>query len=217
MLGPNAVFVLDGQYYAFRPDSWDWDWLPAPAPSDGVACSVDGDIVLPDVKTATFSVLAPGASAWSLFGPNYAAIKGPALGTVCTDSSVLVFAPDLSSVAAFDVATRQWSEIAPPPLPVTGPLVAGFTGKSVLFWRPEEVVAYDVGTHLATRAWRSAPPGLTATPDRVSWTQRGDGLSISDARTLTAYNSGLSELGRLFAPRFNARSGRRAAPRSRHR
>ena len=186
MLGSNAVFVLDGQYYAFRPDSWDWDWLPAPPPSDGVACSVDGEIVLPDVKTSTFSVLAPGASAWSTVRPTTAAIKGPALGTVCTDASVLVFAPDLSSVAAFDVAARQWSRIAPPPLPVTGPLVAGFTGKSVVFWRPEEVVDYD----LAISVWRSAPPGLSATPDKVSWTQLGIGLSISDdGRTLTAYNA----------------------------
>ena len=127
MLGSNAVFVLDGQYYAFRPDSWDWDWLPAPAPSIGVACSVDGDIVLPDLKTATFSVLAPGASAWTAVrAPDSAVRGGPTLRTVCTDSSVLVFAPDLSSLAAFDVPTRQWSEIAPPPLPVTGPLVAGF-------------------------------------------------------------------------------------------
>ena len=60
MLGSSAAFVLDGQYYAFRPDSRDWDWLPAPPASDGVACSVDGDIVVPDVKTATVSVLAPG-------------------------------------------------------------------------------------------------------------------------------------------------------------
>lgn len=186
MIGQNAAFVLDGQYYAFRPDSWDWDLLPQPRQPDGVACSVDGNVVLSDVKTATMSVLAPGAAAWVAVRPTDSAVRGPTLGTVCTDSNVLVFAPDLSSVAAFDVATRQWSEIAPPSLPVTGPLVAGFTGKAVLFWRPEETVAYD----LATGAWRSAPPGLTATPDRVSWTRQADGLSIGDAgRTLTVYNA----------------------------
>ncbi len=171
--GPSAAFVLDGQYYAFRPDSRDWDWLPAPPPSDGVACSVDGDIVVPDVKTATVSVLAPGAPAWTSARATDAVIKGPTVETVCTDSSVLLSAPDLRSVAAFDVASRQWSEIAPPPLPVTGPLVGGFTGKSVVFWRPEEAVAYGLASH----AWRSAPPGLSGTPDRVSWTQRGAGLS----------------------------------------
>ncbi len=190
MIGPNAAFVLDGQYYAFRPDSWDWDWLPAPPPSDGVACSVDGDIVLSDVKTATFSVLTPGASAWIAVHPTDSAVKGPTLGTVCTDSSVVLFASDLSSVAAFDVATRRWSDLAPPSLPVTGPFVGGFTGKSILFWRRGEIVAYDVGTHLDTGVWRVAAPGLAETPDRVAWTQLGDGLSISDGHTLAAYNPG---------------------------
>jgi hypothetical protein len=189
MLGSSAVFVLDGQYYAFRPDSLDWDWLPAPLPSDGVACSVAGDIVLPDRKTSTFSVLTPGASAWNAVSPPHLDTPGGAtLGTVCTDSSVVVFAPDLSSVAAFDVATQQSGDIAPPSLPVTGPLVAGFTGKSILFWRLVEAVAYDLSTH----TWRSAPPGLTAAPDRVSWMQNGAGLSISDdGRTLTAYELGV--------------------------
>ena len=48
MIGADAAFVLDGQYYAFRPDSWDWDWLPAPTAPDGVACSVGGNLVLTD-------------------------------------------------------------------------------------------------------------------------------------------------------------------------
>ena len=98
MIGADAAFVLDGQYYAFRPDSWDWDWLPAPTAPDGVACSVGGNLVLTDAKTGTFSVLAPDAPAWST-------VRRPVSGaaTVCTDTGVVVAASDLSTVGVFDV------------------------------------------------------------------------------------------------------------------
>jgi hypothetical protein len=179
MIGADAAFVLDGQYYAFRPDSWDWDWLPAPTAPDGVACSVGGNLVLTDAKTGTFSVLAPDAPAWTT-------VRRPVSGaaTACTDTSVVVAAPDLSTVGVFEVATRQTSESTPPPFPVTGPFVAGFTGRSVLFVGTAEVVANDSGTG----TWRAAAPGLTQPPDRVAWTQVGDGLYLSDEHTLAAYN-----------------------------
>ena len=131
----------------------------------------------PTVKTSTvFGARARGAGVGRV-GHRFRDPGSPTPGTVCTDSSVVVLAPDLSSVAAFDVARAAMGEIAPPPLPVTGPLVGGFTGKSALFWRPEEAVAYDLANrHLAVGPARSH----RGTPDRVSWTQSGAGLSISD-------------------------------------
>jgi len=185
MLGSSAAFVLDGQYYAFRPDSWDWDWLPAPPPSDGVACSVGGDVVVPDRKTATVSVLAPGATAWDVVRAADPVIANPTAATVCTDTSLVAFAPDLSSMAAFDLAARRWSDVAAPPFTVTGPLAGGFTGSSVVFSRPEETVVADPGTS----TWRVAPPGIAVAADRVSWTEPGIGLYV-DHRTLAAYNPG---------------------------
>ena len=97
-------------------------------------------------------------------------------------SSVVVAASDLSTAGAFDVATRETSEIAPPSFPATGPFVAGFDGKRVLFVGPGQVVAFDVGTG----AWREAAQGLTEPPDHVAWTQPGYGLSVS-GNTLAAY------------------------------
>ncbi len=187
MLGSDAAFVLDGQYYAFRPDSWDWDWLPAPPPSDGVACSVDRDVVVADVESSTVSVLEPGATAWDVERTRDRAIESATAATVCTDASLVAFAPDLRSVAAFDVAARRWSAIAPPPFPVTGPLVGAFTGKIALFYRPVETVTYGP----QSAAWRPAPPGITAPPDRVAWTDEGYGLFVVDDRTLVAYNAGV--------------------------
>jgi hypothetical protein len=185
MLGSSAAFVLDGQYYAFHPDSWDWDWLPAPPPSDGVACSVDGDVVVPDMKTSTVSVLAPGATPWDVVRAPTPVIASPTAATVCTDMSLVASAPDLSSVAAFDLAARRWSAISPPPFTVTGPLAGGFTGSSVVFSRPEETVVADP----STSTWRVAPPGIAVAPDRVSWTERGIGLYV-DQNALVAYNPG---------------------------
>jgi hypothetical protein len=187
MLGSDAAFVLDGQYYAFRPDSWDWDWLPAPPPSDGAACTIDGDVVVADVETSTVSVLEPGASAWDVVRAPDHVIESATAETVCTDASLVAFAPDLSSVAVFDVAARRWSEIAPPPFPTTGPLVGAFTGGVVLFSRPEETVTY--GPH--TGAWGPAPPGITATPERVAWTEQRYGLFVVDGETLVAYDPGV--------------------------
>ena len=163
MLGSDAAFVLDGQYYAFRPDSWDWDWLPAPPPSDGVACSVDRDVVVADVESSTVSVLEPGATAWDVERTRDRAIESATAATVCTDASLVAFAPDLRSVAAFDVAARRWSAIAPPPFPATGPLVGLFTGKIALFYRPVETVdlrsAERRVAYGATRHHRATGPG----------------------------------------------------------
>ena len=185
MLGSSAAFVLDGQYYAFHLDSWDWDWLPAPPPSDGVACSIDGDVVVADDKSSTVSVLAPGATAWDVERAPDRAIASPTAATVCTDTSLVASAPDLGSVEAFDLAARRWRDVSPPPFAVTGPLLGGFTGSSVVFSRPEETVVADPGTS----TWRVAPPGIAVAPDRVSWTERSIGLYV-EHDTLAAYNPG---------------------------
>ena len=151
------------------------------------ACSVDRDVVVADVESSTVSVLEPGATAWDVERTRDRAIESATAATVCTDASLVAFAPDLRSVAAFDVAARRWSAIAPPPFPATGPLVGAFTGKIALFYRPEETVTYGP----QSAAWRPAPPGITAPPDRVAWTDEGYGLFVVDDRTLVAYNAGV--------------------------
>jgi hypothetical protein len=184
MLGHDAAFLIDGQYYAFDPDDRTWDWLPHPGSVDPVACSAGGVLAAYN-GDRTVSLLESGARAWTV-GIAKAPAAAPGASTVCTERDVLVYTPDLRSVASFDVAARRWSEIAPPAFPVTGPLEAGFTGSIVLFSRAGEAVAYDI----ATDGWRPAPAGPARAPDTFAWTQFGYGLSVGAERRLDAYNPG---------------------------
>ncbi len=185
MLGSDAAFLVDGQYYAFRVDTRDWDWLPQPAAADPVACSANGTLAAYNADS-TVSLLAPGANAWTVGGPKAPPSPLPR-SSVCTTSDVLAYAADLTSVARFDVGAGRWRDVTPPPaLRPAGPVTGGSTGRSALFWQPSATIAYDADT----TQWRAAPAGLTVAPGRVSWTQFGYGLYVSDEHTLDAYNPG---------------------------
>jgi hypothetical protein len=184
MLGSDAAFLIDGQYYAFRPDARDWDWLPQPKSADPPACSANGALAAYN-SDGTVSQFVSGANAWTTAVP-----KAPVAVTqgsvVCTRKDVLVSAPDLSTVASFDLAAHRWSAVPPPSFAVVGPLDGALAGTTVVFGRGAHAVVYDTGS----RAWRAAPSGLAASPELVAWTHHGYGLSVTDAGTLVAYNPG---------------------------
>jgi hypothetical protein len=184
MLGTDAAFLIDGQYYAFRPDARDWDWLPQPKSADPAACAADGALAAYN-SDGTVSQFVSGGSAWTT-----ARAKAPVAVTagsvVCTPKDLLVAAPDLSAAATFDLVEHRWNVVPPPTFAVVGPVEGALAGTTVVFGRGARAVALDLGPH----AWRPAPSGLTEPPERVAWTQHGYGLYVSGAGTLVAYNPG---------------------------
>jgi hypothetical protein len=184
MLGSDAVFQILGQYYAFRPDSWDWKWLPQPPSAEPVACSVGRSLIAYTPQSARLSMLEPGATLWSTVSAAAPNPPRPDLATVCTGRGVFVYSSDLRANSFFAVARRAWIPVPP----ASGTAAAGgaaFTGGSVLFGSPSESVAYD----LAARSWRSAPAGLTAEPGRVTWYRVDEGLYFPRADALAAYHA----------------------------
>jgi hypothetical protein len=184
MLGTDAAFLIDGQYYAFRPDARDWDWLPQPKSADPPACSANGVLAAYN-SDGTVSEFASGANAWTT-ASGRAPVAVTAGSVVCTRNDVLVSASDLSSVASFDLGAHRWSVVPSPSFVVAEPLDGGLARTTVLFAGRAQAVAYDIGS----RAWRAAPSGLTERPDLVAWTQHGYGLYVTDAGTLDVYNPG---------------------------
>jgi hypothetical protein len=182
MLGSDAAFQIDGQYYTFQVDARTWDWLPQPRSPEPPACSAHGILAAYNADR-TMSLLVPGANAWTV-AQTVAPVDAAARSIVCTENEVFVYTADLTSVARFDVGARRWSDVPSPPFLVAGPLLGGFTGTSVLFSRPAESVVYGP----ATRTWRAAPVGLTEDPDRVAWTEFGYALYVNDEDSLVAYN-----------------------------
>jgi hypothetical protein len=187
MLGRKAVFVIERQYMAFRPDSWDWEWLPQPPPAAAPACSVGGTLVAYDAHNASASVLAPGAIAWTRTAAVPAALGLRAadrpLGA-CTDSGVFVYSRDLHASAFFDLATRRWTAVEPPVLPSPGVFdAAAFSGRSLVFPRPGVSLAYD----LQRRTWRPVPSDPVSRGSPVAWVRPDVGLYFSRDGALTAY------------------------------
>ena len=136
------------------------------------------------------------------------AIASPTAATVCTDArpgGLLTRPRARSTPSTWRRAT--WRGVSPPPFPVTGPLLAGFTGKQRAVLRPEETVVYDPEHgHVAGRP----RPASRSRPDRVSWTQRSTALYVSDD-TLAAYNPGRDGSLALLSAQRSIRSSRSAS------
>jgi hypothetical protein len=185
MLGPDAVFEIDGGYYAFRPDHWDWRWLTPLAPVDSPGCSTGS--VLARYHDGHALTLTRGARVWTTSTDPASPRATPPIGSVCTDTGLVVYPARLDAPAVYDVGSGHWEPAPRPTVVVSGAAPsAAFTGTSVL-WRvpPARVVSYDV----ATRAWREAPPGLTVAPGTVAWTGDGYGLYVQ-GQQLAAYQPG---------------------------
>jgi hypothetical protein len=183
--GPDAVFQIDGEYYAFRPDQWDWQWLTPLTQSDSPGCSAGNVLVrYHDGRALT---LTRGARVWSTSPDPAPASAVPPAGSVCTHTGLVVYPAGLDGTATYDVRTRRWNATTPVTVPASGAAPsAAFTGTSIV-WAvaPDRVVAYDVDTDV----WRAAAPGLTVAPDTVAWTGDGYGLYVR-GRQLDAYEPG---------------------------
>jgi hypothetical protein len=185
MLGPDAVFVIDGQYYAFRPDRWDWHWLTPVVRTESSGCSTGRMLVR--YRDGHALTLTPGARVWSTSDDQVPAGATPPVGSVCTDAGMFVYPGGLDAPAFYDVGSQRWEPVPRPTVPTTGVRPpAAFTGTSVVWTAPRtRAVAFDV----ATRSWREAPSGLTVAPADVAWTDAGYGLYVQGSR-LAAYNPG---------------------------
>lgn len=185
MLGPDAVFMIDGEYYAFRPDRWDWHWLTPLAQADSPGCSAGS--VLVRYHDGHALTLTRDARIWAASAEPAPARAIPPIGSVCTDTGLLIYPAGLDEPAIYDPRTGRWAPVPRPTVAVSGVAPsAAFTGTSVL-WRvpPSRAVVFDV----ATRSWREAAPGLTVAPDTVAWTDGDYGLYVR-GRQLQAYNPG---------------------------
>jgi hypothetical protein len=185
MLGPDAVFEIDGEYYAFRPDHWDWQWITPLAQVDAPGCSTGS--VLARYRDGHALTLPRGARVWATSMDATPARATPPVGSVCTDTALVVYPAALDALAVYDVGSGRWEPASRPTVAASGAAPsAAFTGTSVL-WRvpPARVVAFDV----ATRAWREAAPGLTVAPETVAWTDEGYGLYVQREQ-LAAYRPG---------------------------
>jgi hypothetical protein len=185
VFGPDAVFQIDGEYYAFRPDHWDWQWLAPLTQSDTPGCSTGS--VLARYRDGRALMLTRGARVWSASPDPAPARAVPPIGSVCTHTGLVVYAEGLDVTATYDVRAQRWDAAPSPTVPAAGAAPsAAFTGASVV-WAvaPKRVVAYDVDT----RAWREAAPGLAVAPDTVAWTDDGYGLYVR-GRQLDAYDPG---------------------------
>ncbi|HXY93256.1 MAG TPA: hypothetical protein VEP49_12315 [Acidimicrobiia bacterium] len=185
MLGDKAVFLIQGQYYAFRPASWDWEWLWQPRVANPVACSVRRALLAYDPASRSVSELEPGAAKFHVVGAPAPGVTGGATGTVCTDRGIFVSSPDLHENAVFDLPTRTWNAVPAAPASVTTSGAGAFTGRRVLFGSATGATSYDP----RARAWEGVTPGLTAAPTRVSWFAADEGLYFPQPGALVAYRA----------------------------
>ena len=138
MIGADAAFVLDGQYYAFRPDSWDWDWLPAPErPTAGLRGRQPR---VYQCKTGPSRCSRPDATAWTTVRRPVPVDGEPAGDRVHRRRCSCSRRTSARSGASTSRLAKRARALAS--VPRTGPFVGGFTGKSVLFVGTAEVVAF---------------------------------------------------------------------------
>jgi hypothetical protein len=185
MLGADAVFMIDGEYYAFQPDRWDWQWLAPLTQTDTPGCSTGS--VLARYQGDHALTLEDGARVWATSPAPVPAAAVPPIGSVCIHTGMLVYPAGLDAAAIYHPRSRRWEPAPRPTVAVSGVAAsAAFTGTSVL-WRvpPARAIAFDV----VTRSWRDAAPGLEVAPDTVAWTDGGYGLYVR-GRQLQAYNPG---------------------------
>jgi hypothetical protein len=152
-LGDTAVFQIEGQYFAFRPDSWDWYWMPQPVGAGPLACSLRGTLFTYDPAAHTLVRLEPGATKWTATSraPAGSPSAKSAARVTCADSHVYVDAPDSSAaVVALDPRRGRWSEV--PSLPASArplpdaPRAVWFRPNAALALSPTgELNAYRVG------------------------------------------------------------------------
>jgi hypothetical protein len=139
VLGDTAVFQINGEYYSFRPDSWDWYWMPHPPSPGPTACSLRGTLFTYDETAHTVVRLEPGATEWTATprAPEGSPSATSAARVACADSHVYVDAPDSPLVLAFDPRRRQWSEV--PSLPASARPVPD--ASRAVWFRPNAALA----------------------------------------------------------------------------
>ena len=147
MLGDDAVFQIDGQYYAFRPDSWDWLWLPQPRTAEPVACSIGGTLFTYDASARAVVQFGADDTRWTTAprAPEGSPRASNSPHVACSDSTFYVYAPPSRTAYAFDPRRREWSEV--PSLPASLQPIAD--ASNAVWFRPDAALAVSPAGELS--------------------------------------------------------------------
>jgi hypothetical protein len=179
-VGDEAVFGLDGRFWAFAPRSGRWRILPEPPRYQDLCVSGDRLVAVEYDDESSRSVgglapheglrayvLGPGDRAWSAaVVPDAPVVPALVTDALCAGEGVLVaqLDPSVPTTAGFylDVAARRWRPAAPAPNRFLPGAPHVWTGRELIVWSqpgpPFEAFGRDpVAYHPIGDRWRPLP------------------------------------------------------------